>query len=181
MPYNLHMLNLTQASLTLTLLLSLLSSFGCSSKRSEIDEFRRFIESTRAATEASAEPYFNRPRALWAKRKYEIKDLTYDVRKTDSLVNPIVGLASFTLLTSQTALVSTKEEAQRSTEVDIASQNAFRVSLNFTYDGGVWTLKRGQYSIAGLPAEGLAITPGKIQAEPDAIPFAPLRLWLKSM
>lgn len=147
---------------------------------SEVDRFRRFVEAASRDMLASSEPYFNKRINRWAKRKYEVARLKYDVKKTDSLVNPVVGVVAFSLTTTQTALFATKEEAEQSTVYDPASQNIFNVRLNFTYRNEVWSLSDGEEESVKPRLGKYEITPEGLLAEPDAIPHAALLFWLRS-
>lgn len=150
---------------------------GCSGDQSALGAFSRLIESATTATERHDRPYFNQSHAKWSKRRFEIKDVKYDVRKTDSLVTSIVGSVSFELTTTQTPLFQTREEAQQSSAFDPNSQNSFRVNLNFAHRTGIWSFVNGRYTTPALPETALEVTPEKIAAEPDAIPFAALSHW----
>ena len=171
MPYAIRTLaTFAIAAITFTVL-------GCSGDQSALGAFGRLIEAATTATERHDRPYFNQSHSKWSKRRFEIRDVKYDVRKTDSLVTSIVGSVSFELTTTQTPLFQTREEAQRSSAFDPNSQNSFRVNLNFAHRTGIWSLVNGRYTTPALPETALEVTPEKIAAEPDAIPFAALSHW----
>ena len=68
--------------------------------------FEKIVQTAAQATAADRETYFNDREQKWAKRRYVISRLSYDVKKTDSLLNPIVGIASFELTLEQTGFAA---------------------------------------------------------------------------
>jgi len=149
-------------------------------EESPVDSFRKFLNASVKSTETSPQSYFNVNHQKWANRKYEISDLKFDVKKTDSLVNPVIGTATFTLTTSQTDLFATKDGAETST-VYIFGPNSETVTLNFTSDKGVWKMANGFY-LHPIPYSDtpsmITITPEKIAAEPDSELYAAMKYWL---
>lgn len=65
---------------------------------------------------AEARPiYYNMHKNGWAKRKMKMLDIEYDVRKTDSLVSPFLGIVTFNAIVEQSEFFPTKIEAEAAT------------------------------------------------------------------
>lgn len=88
--------------------------------------------------------YFDSEKA-WTKRRYTVSNATYDVKKTDSLLNPIVGFVSFNIRIDESALVNSKEEALRTTTFDERSRHD--VSVNYSYKDGAWKFNNSHVKI----------------------------------
>lgn len=122
--------------------------------------------------------YFNQYRNQWAKRRFLLLDTKYDVKRTDSLVNPIVGIVSFTLVIEQTALLPSKEDAERANDF-LKSDQPFKVFLTYGYKDDRWLFKGGEYEDPFLRGQRISITPEKVLAHPDSSPEAALAYWLQ--
>lgn len=151
---------------------------ACSRETSALDSFRDLVQVSAAATDASSEPYRNKHHDKWAKRKFRVTDLTYDVRKTESLVSPLVGHVTFTLASTQTALFPDKEAAQASSEFD-SQGSVYKVELSYAHQDGKWRTTTGRYSVPALLDNSFDLTPTEVRSEPHAIPNAALLFWLR--
>lgn len=145
-----------------------------------VEAFKKFVDMAVQETSSAQEPYLFVRRNLWAKRRYVLSEVKYDVKRTDSLVNPILGLIIFTVVVTQTSLFSTKEEAAENFFFDPKLGDTYQVRLNFIFAAGIWSLKDGDYESKFHGKPRFEVTPGKIEAEPTAQSFAPLIFWLKS-
>lgn len=164
---------------TLLLLTSLILLIGaCSNDNTAAKRFRDQATATAATTESLSAPYFNQHHSKWSKRKFQIIDLKYDIRKTDSLVSPLVGTVSFTLSSVQTRLVPERDSAQASTEYG-DNINFYKVDLMYALQDGQWIMTSGKYIIPDFPASSVQLTAEKIKSEPDSIPNAALIPWTK--
>jgi hypothetical protein len=167
------MLNLLVVAFTLVA--ALLGA--CSSETNASNNFRDQVKAATTATHSSSEPYLNRHHAKWAKRMFQITDLKYDVRKTESLVSPLVGTVMFTLSSTQTQLVADRESAKQSNQYT-DSTDVFTVELYYALQDGAWKMTTGRYSSPDLPGTSFELNPEKIRLEPDAIPHAALVPWI---
>ena len=172
---------LLKAAISL-LLFSLLPFFACSAD-DPVAKFEKLMLEAKIATNTSTPVYLNRNCQKWAKRRFSGTDIKYDVKKTDSLANPIIGLVTFQLVIEQTDLYPTKEEAEASStfkEIPIL----FRISLTYSYKDNTWSFLKGSdenESLSGwlkgeiffydLSEEG-------IRDEPTAIPNVAILYWL---
>lgn len=151
---------------------------ACSRDSASVDGFRVLIQSRVKATESSSEPYFNENYQKWAKMQFRITDLKFDVRKTDSLVSPLLGSVKFTLSSTQTQLLADKEAARASSEYE-SKLNIFNIELIYAYQDGQWRMTGGKYAVPEVPNSLFDLTEEKIRADPIPIPNAALLFWLK--
>lgn len=148
---------------------------GCSNDENPVESFSSFLQKNSKSAEAASEIYLNPYNNKWAKRKHVIQKVKYDVKKTDSLVNPIIGSAEIVFSSMQTDLFETKEEAQKS--YSFQDPIVFSANLNFNLEKGSWRMVNGTYY--SLPdAHQLSISPEEIVSELDTIPAAILKFWL---
>lgn len=157
-------------------LLTLLGA--CSRDSASVDGFRALVQSRVEATESSSEPYFNEHHQKWAKRRFRVADLKFDVRKTDSLVSPLLASVKFTLSSAQTQLLLDKEEARTNVEYD-SKPNLFKIELIYAYQDGHWRMTGGRGSVPEAPNSSFELSEEKIRTEPNSIPNAALLFWLK--
>ncbi len=80
-------------------------------------DFEGFVHRVANETTQAAPVYLNKYKNLWAKRRFSIADLKYDVKKTDSLLNPIVGIVEFKLHADQSGFYATEVEAMGATDL----------------------------------------------------------------
>lgn len=151
---------------------------ACSRDSASVDGFRTLVQSRVEATESSSEPYFNEHHQKWAKRRFRVADLKFDVRKTDSLVSPLLATAKFTVSSAQTQLLPDKEAARASIEYD-SKPNLFKIELIYAYQNGEWRMTGGRYAVPEVPNSSFKLTEEKIRTDPKSIPNAALLFWLK--
>ena len=100
-----------------------------------------------------------------------------DVRKTDSLVTPFVGLVSFTLHIEKTAAFETEELAKAASTFDPSARSLYEISLRFGLQDGLWVLLDGTYKEPALSNTIFTFNEEKLRQEPNADPFAPILEW----
>lgn len=79
----------------------------------------------------------------WVKRRHAVSNVTYDVKKTDSLLNPIIGFVSFSIRIDESALTNNKEDALQITRFN-ESRFQYDASLNYSYIDGIWKFKNSR-------------------------------------
>jgi len=80
----------------------------------------------------------------WAKEVYRpIGEPSIDIKKTDSLISPYVGICEFTLRRDMTAFHKTKEEAAKDNKF-IQSVDAYH-RHRYVYQSGKWVPKTREY------------------------------------
>lgn len=143
-----------------------------------VAEFELLLKTAQSST-ASEEPvYLNQYRQKWAKRKFTTSDVKYDVKKTESLVSPIVGVVSLNLTAQQSELLATKEEAQAATDFVPTSTTNYRVPLHYSYKNTKWDLAKATHENTRLRLPALDVSDEDIRKEPNAVPNAALLYWL---
>jgi len=144
---------------------------------SALDSFRELGKTATATTNSSIIPWHNKELNKWAERRFQVAELKYDVRKTESLVSPFVGVITFTLTNTQTELFSERSAAQASIDLD-STVYTFEVELNYAYQDNQWRTTAGRYSMPEDPVP-FNLTPANIRNNPDTTPNAALVFWLR--
>ena len=149
-----------------------------------VQKFERFLNDARDATNSGTVVYFNKYHQAWTKRRHTVGDIKYDVKKTDSLVNPVLGFVTLSLVTEQTEFFPTKEEAANASAFIPAGKTLYRISLTYFYkENNKWLFSQGKYEML-LPApptgRGITseVTEQEIQKDPTALPMSALMYWL---
>lgn len=153
------------------------ASNAADDKRTPAIAFEKLVN-TAYKSMAADQPVYNIDSGGWVKRRHTVSNVTYDAKKTDSLLNPIVGLVSFTIHINESALVNSKEEALRTTAFDKSlGRRRYDVSVNYSYKDGAWkfnnshvkTFFDGNFSFDSEPSEEVIIS-NKLQV--------PLHYWI---
>lgn len=140
--------------------------------------FEKFLRVSTESTISVTRTYLNKRVKKWAKYRFAVLDLRYDVKKTDSLVNPIIGLIHFTLRVDETELVKTKEEAEQLNEFNTRSGPTFNIFLTYTFKDEGWKFKDGEFEVSALRGKKFPLTTENISREPNTIPNTAVKLWL---
>lgn len=112
--------------------------------------------------------YLNSRLHKWAKQYYVIGEVKYDVKKTDSLVTPILGLVYFPLAIKQSELFESQLEAEESTGISSSNPGLrYRVTGTYHADDAAWHLTEFQYEDANPPIVGVRNT--KFTATGDSL------------
>jgi hypothetical protein len=148
-------------------------------------EFEKIV--TRARAAPAKNPYVYSVENKWVKGFSPIVDsVRYDVKKTDSLVTPIVGVINFSILTQYSPRMNSKEEAASTQAVDAERAVMYVVVLRYGYRNGSWRFTEGGYDHvwAGprmkklAPGFSLPVTEQQIRKEPDKVPYSVIKPWL---
>lgn len=166
------------------LLLILLMSFVITANATEdsVKKFESLIKTSTSLTNSITPTYFNKHTTSWAKKYFSISNLKYDVRKTDSLVNPIVGIISFNLHVAQSDFYSTKEEADLSTTLNPKFKTIILVNLTYSFNDKIWLLNNGSYKMndPDLSKYEYNFTENQIRHNSQEIPYIALINWLQN-
>lgn len=122
------------------------------------DPARQFAAFASAAAARSARVrvvYFNPRFKGWAKAWYEVGDPRIDVRKTDSLLTPVLGLVDLSMVPRQTTFAASKAAAEQLDQPIPRPGPARRVTLRYAYRDRTWSFLDGSYTIG---SDRLAIT-----------------------
>lgn len=165
-------------SATLACVVFIASASAMAQDLDPVRSFEALLEASQKRTESSQPVYFNNYRKLWAKRRFVVSDAKYDIRKTDSLVTPVLGLVTYRLAVSQTELVEAQEHAQALSAFNNASPVSYTISLRYSLKAGVWSFLDGESRGEGSATGKFAITRETLEREPNAIPNVAVRYWL---
>lgn len=144
-----------------------------------VPKFEKFILEAMNATKANTPVNLNSYTQAWAKKRFSVADIKFDVKKTDSLVNPIVGLVTFQLVNEQTGFFPTKEEAEASTEFDPKNLIHYRISLFYSYKDAKWSFSKGSYeNLDGLKGSVFDLSEENMRNNPTRIPNIAILYWL---
>ena len=111
-------------------------------------DFERFIKRARAQTDALKQVYYDDQFKTWNRTAYVVRNLRYDVVKTQSLVNPLAGKVSFWLMMSFSNYPTQEEAVAAKIEPpELSAVPNERVELAFLYSEGVWQLASGRSAV----------------------------------
>lgn len=106
-------------------------------------DFERLVNTGYKSMTSDQPPINVRNGSAWVKRQHTVSNLTFDVKKTDSLLNPTIGFVNFSVRIDESPLANSKEEATRATAFN-ESKFRYDVSLNYSYKDKAWQLKDSQ-------------------------------------
>lgn len=99
--------------------------------------FIAFVNSAQKITKESSVLYLEH-KGAWRKVYWSIRDVKYDVKKTDSLINPVIGSVSFVMSGVGSAFYASEGEAKASSDTD--GQDIVRFfDIDYQFDGKKWT------------------------------------------
>lgn len=145
----------------------LLIGGAASAQSSEpIASFKRLVE--RASSEKDA-VFVGRIGSAWVKHHDRISDVKYDVRKTDSLINPMVGISSFNIWARTTSGYTSEIDAENS---PMPGGRPDLVECQFTYhfEKGRW--KTARFSCESI-LNGSRYTAADLKQHPILSKWAP--------
>ena len=115
----------------------------------------------------------------WVRLNIATGEVRYDVKKTDSLINPMIGVVSFPLLIKISPFADTEQEALDSVE-NPKLQPMYEVDISYHLVGEKWVMQEIKYkpAEAGNPLRGTTFTmdAAKLEREkntPLTIAFLP--------
>jgi hypothetical protein len=162
------------------LLLILVSTGSAAQPRPEPNaSFERFVLHAKQRSNAEQPVYFNSRLSLWAKRKFTISELKYEIKGSDSSEPKFIGMASFNLSVSQSSLVSSKESADRLSEFGASTPIVYNIALNYLYKENEWVFADGVYTNTLLKNVKINLTVEGLRREPTAIPYAGIIYWIE--
>lgn len=124
------------------------------SESKAVSSFKAMIE-TASKQVHFTDVFFNTHHNGWSRSYVEIRDVRYDVKKTDSAINPLVGHVNLVALNKASKVYSSKDEAERSTDTQPVTM-AQDYSITYKLVGGKWKADRAMYetSIVGRSVPG---------------------------
>lgn len=136
-----------------------------------LKEFEKIVQQCQAAAEAVNTPtisvYYNNRTSAWV-RRVRTFEVRYDVRKTDSLVAPVVG--QINVLEIAATGSAPDEQSAAALEFTIASSPRHvrtRTDVTFKWRDQKWTVKEGTRTVDFRNESGAYVTPMKSAVEPS--------------
>jgi hypothetical protein len=102
-----------------------------------VAKFEQLISASQDKTNSVREVLWNPLIKKWIKRKYTATNIKYDVKRSDSLVRPVVAYVSFWMTSHGTNGYSTKQEAEKSNDFD-KKYFGYDVTLNYYWKDNSW-------------------------------------------
>lgn len=134
-----------------------------------LKEFEKIVQQCQAAAEAVNTPtisvYYNSRLSAWV-RRVRTFEVRYDVRKTDSLVAPVIG--QINVLEISAAESAADEQSAAALEFSIASSPRHvrtRTDVTFIWRDQKWTVKEGTRTVDFRNESGAYVTPVKSAVE----------------
>jgi hypothetical protein len=120
----------------------------------------------------------------WTIRYFSMNGITYDVKKTDSLVNPIIGVVKFSLDVNQSAAADTQADAESMPDMVRGKYDPqYDMVGTYVFKAGGWHLREFKYTdrnvYSGLRGSTLEHTPENMKKEPNAFLTEALKKWLR--
>lgn len=95
----------------------------------------------------------------WAKQYIVISNVKYDVKKTDSLVTPVMGVVSFSIGITQSEFFDNKQEAEESTTLSKLRVTQFMTG-KYLFEDSAWRVEQFRYNAAfgNNPPDNIFVT-----------------------
>lgn len=125
------------------LITAALSLAGCTAEYDPVKDFEKAISDRKSKSESYSRVTQGVDKQ-WHKERSRVINVRYDVKTTDSLVNPFAGAVTFTYLVESGDGVKTELDA-KSTTVYPNTVQAFTASLTYAGSGKNWQMVDGSY------------------------------------
>lgn len=138
-----------------------------------VRSFEQFLMASKESTNTTTSVFFNKHKNGWVKQRYRVVELKFDVKKTDSLVTPIVGLVTLDLLTEASDAFPSQEEAEKLISFNVMASITDRMSLTYAYRDSKWAFSKGSYEVLSPSLKGT-----RFELTDDRLTRQPLPYWL---
>lgn len=109
-----------------------------------VPAFEALMKRATDSMQGSREVYFNKRMTAYSKRRLRLQAAKFDVKKTDSLVTPVLGLLTLTVQSAQSPLVPEKETADAAKDEDMVPAPWPMVfELRYSWNGSGWKFLDG--------------------------------------
>lgn len=108
-----------------------------------VKAFQALVQ-TASSTKEWIRPFQIPTTQQWVKHKVTSGEVRYDVKKTDSMVNPLVGMVSFPVLILVSTPVNTEQEAMDASESTMRP-GTYDVDITYHVDGEKWVMQEIKY------------------------------------
>lgn len=138
--------------------------------------FEQIIKSGYNKVNGKESVIFIEKSSSFLKRKYTINSLKYDVKRTDSLISPVIAVATFNLAIENSQRYQTKEEADSAQDGENKVIFNFSLILNYAFQSGSWVMKDGESKLTILSEKmhpiSVTIKPEKLLPDDQFIDWA---------
>jgi hypothetical protein len=156
---------------------TLLALYGCTEEKYDpVSDFYNAIEQRQEKSEQFRAAFQRKDNKRWLKHRTRVTNISYDVLKNDSLINPYKGIVSFTVLNESSDEVDTEAEADATTVFPDES-GGFTAVLTYIGSEKGWRMVEGSYFFNGEPQNTYPLNPTRITTI-GGPPFAQLIDWL---
>ena len=159
----------------------LLSPAGLFAADDAVMTFERLLSDAQLKTQQRLFSQAGQTPGAWITRQYTVQDLRYDVRKTDSLVSPLVGLVTFTLETTAMGYVPAQDtNIKAAGKLKMASAR-WAIRLTYAYHDATWVLSHGTTTMLigeSSQSSPIAVTADSIRHDAMYTPHEALIYWL---
>jgi len=154
--------------------------FRVASAVEPVASFEKIIARGKEAVDQFTLVHFNKGQSTWRKHRYTVSNMKYDVKKTDSLVSPVVAVVTFDFIDDSSAPFQTKEGADATVDYDPEFKIICYTTLNYAFTSEAWVLKGGVYkpmaaAIEKRPQMAFPIDPDKLTPETERVHWAVIR------
>ncbi len=109
-----------------------------------VASFKAYTAKHTASYRTDRRPRVSKLGGGWAKLSYEAKpDYTIDVRATDSLISPFIGICEFMLIESRSELFSTRRDAESASV--LGNRREIKHRHTYAYQEGKWIPRTRQH------------------------------------
>ena len=108
-----------------------------------VPEFEQLVARASKATDG-AQWVYRDGSGKWRRGQAVVSGLAYDVRKTDSLIAPIVGDVKFTMRTRASGPYETEDAARASTDFAQVPDALYEFTLAYHWRDGSWRFASGK-------------------------------------
>lgn len=141
-----------------------------------VPTFEKLIHESVERTLADRQARFDRKTKKWHTYRFAVSDLKFDVTKTDSLVNPIVGVVAFTLVVGiSESAANSKEEAEKLDKFKVRVE--YVPTLTYTFKNGTWKFKDGSFWVPLMKTK-FPVTVKDVTQGEELEPNNALRHWI---
>jgi hypothetical protein len=157
--------------------ITLLALYGCTEEKYDpVSDFSSAIEQRQEKSEKFQAAFQRKDNNRWLKYRTRVTNISYDVLKNDSLINPYKGIVSFTILNESGDEVDTEAEADATT---VFPEALIEFTATLTYIGSEkgWRMVEGSYFFNVEPQDTYPLNPTRITTV-GGPPFGQLIDWL---
>ena len=78
----------------------------------------------------------------WTRDIIQVKDVSYDVKKSDSLISPIIGVVTGECRSCPVGFFTTRQQAKNVSRSMAGNKQFYKFKIDYAYQDGKWVLKK---------------------------------------